>query len=163
MTDAVANPRELQDLYRFALILSNDPAIAEDTLDQCLQEVFKNHASDPHRAFITFILNLRKRIFQKVKPAQSEEEAEEPAPLTGNLPDTAASVAIENSAGQLLAALHRLGEPERSAYALWHLDLLDSHDLAKLLGLTEEDLSLRLQSARLKLAASLSAPPAQTV
>ncbi|MEO6053466.1 MAG: hypothetical protein ABIP97_05585 [Chthoniobacterales bacterium] len=153
MTEFAARLHELKDLYRFSLILSNEPLIAEQVLDQCLQDILKNPGSDPQRTFMTLVLNLRKRIFQKVKPSER--------PLsTGELPAGAASSLTERSPEELRTALHRLSEPERSAYTLWHLDLMEHHDLAKLLGLTEEDVSLKIQSARLSLLLALTETPA---
>ncbi|MEO8205580.1 MAG: hypothetical protein ABI615_05320 [Chthoniobacterales bacterium] len=149
MTEFVADLQELQSLYRFSLILANEPTIAEQVLVQSLQELLKNPGSDPQRALLTLILNLRKRIFQKVKPVET--------PLrTGELPAGASSALADHSPAALLAALHQLSEPERSAYVLWHLDLMDSHDLGKLLGLTEGEVSLKIQSARLALLLGLT-------
>lgn len=148
MTESVSRLQELDRLYRFALLLCNDAVVAEQLLEQCIQEALKNTLSDPHRLLIWLIFNLRKRAFQKSKPSEGELR-------TGDLPFDAE---FFTSSG-LAADLHRVPEPDRSAYLLWQLHLLEAHDIAKLLGLTDDELSLRLQSARLHLYSPLPGNP----
>jgi len=153
MTDFTADLQELQSLYRFALILADDPAAAESVVDQCLQDAVKKPIADPHRHFLTLVLNLRKQLLEKFPSSEAELR-------TGDLPATASAALAGRSKEELLTAVRRLSEPERSACAMWHLELLDSHDLAKVLGLTDRELSLKLQSARLQLLDAMGPPSA---
>ncbi|MEO8825807.1 MAG: hypothetical protein ABI443_08185 [Chthoniobacterales bacterium] len=159
MTEFPTGIQELQNLYRFALILSNDPVITEEALDQSVQEALRSAISDPNHAFITLILNLRKRILLKVKPHHTEDDI----PLsTADLPPDAASVLSSRSQDELLSAMHHLVEPQRTAYVLWHLDIMDLHDLARLLGLTQDEVSLKLQNARQALLHAFTQQPSGT-
>jgi RNA polymerase sigma factor (sigma-70 family) len=150
------------EFYRFALLLTGNVKVAEHVMADTLAEVesqlaqFRNEAS--RRAWLA--TRIRERCLK------NNASAPPSAPrLLRNEPETEGNPEILEIEAFLLAQrFHTLPEPERSALALFYLELFDIAELAQVLKMSEDTLSETLGSARGLLKQSLSAgvasPPA---
>ncbi len=129
----------LAEFYRFALLLTGNPEAAErivaDTLldsDAQLGEI-----RNPTQREACFASRVRQRCLRDLTP--SGEAAD---------PDNGAALARKFS---------RLQEPERSALALFYLDLFSEEEIASVLKMKAEDLAGTLSRARLLLSEAMEA------
>lgn len=125
---------ELAPLYRFALLLTGDPVSAEravvEVCGQFEQELGAYRDAKSCLAFCTS--KLRENCLRKAVAAPA------------------------HPAGGIASAMHELPEPERSALALFYVDLFPAQEIATLLNHSLEDLGAALQRGRDQLAAHLT-------
>jgi DNA-directed RNA polymerase specialized sigma24 family protein len=150
------------EFYRFALLLTGNVKVAEHVMADTLAEVesqlaqFRNETSR------------RARLATRIRERCMKNNASSPPAAPRLLRDdseTAGNPEILKIEAFLLAQrFHALPEPERSALALFYLDLFSITELSQLLKMSEEALSETLGAARglLKqsLSAEISSPPA---
>ena len=126
----------IQDLYRFALVLANDSSQATYLVAESVREVLHERGEGSVR-------RIRWLIFQKIRQKALRRI---PGKGAGSLPS-------------LLAALHALPEPSRSAMALLCLGSFSLQDLESFLDLSIRELGQALEIARTDLKRSLPLPP----
>lgn len=146
MSDSATEAGFAAKLYRLALILTGDEALAQDACMETLAEARRRPDvfSEPGRSKGLFITVLRKAAL-RLKPAAPGE------PPAGETPPVAAGGAAP---GQVLRVLHGLPEPSRSAAALFHLGLLDHEGIQHLLDLDLQELADALQLSRAAMASA---------
>jgi RNA polymerase sigma factor (sigma-70 family) len=145
----------LAEFYRFALLLTGNAKSAEQVMAETLTEVesqlaqFRNETS--RQAWLA--RHIRERCLENNKsappsaPRLLRDETE-----TGNRPEV-----LKIEAFLLAQRFHLLPEPERSALALFYLDLFTAEEIAELLNMDIHTLSDTLGAARELLQKSLGA------
>jgi DNA-directed RNA polymerase specialized sigma24 family protein len=145
----------LADFYRFAVLLAGSAKVAERVMAEVLVEVksqmeqLRNEMS--RRAWLA--TRIRERCL-------AEKNAE--APLAPGLVRGVGEAAESPEALQIEAFLvaqrfSLLPEPERSALALFHLDLFSTEEIAQILKLNTEPLAEAIGRGRMLLRDSLRA------
>ncbi len=150
----------MEAIYRFALLLTGDPDTASDAVLETLR-AGPGHASqfrsDAHRnAWIA----MRVRDLCLKKERAAAKGATKGA-------STSASTGAHAQGDGAAAAFSLMPEPQRSALALFYLDLVPASDLANLFRMKPEGLSDALAGGRDFLrahpAGCVSAPPETSV
>lgn len=146
----------LAELYRFAWLLTGEASAAEDALAKALTEV------EPHLDALRSAMSRNAWLARRIR--KSCLAAMPPTPASGRpaprlLRDEALAPLeiLEIEAYIVAQRFHSLAEPERSALALFYLDLLPPAESAKLLDLSLEDYYGTLGRARLRLHEGLTA------
>jgi DNA-directed RNA polymerase specialized sigma24 family protein len=150
------------EFFRFAVLLTGNVNVAEHVMADTLAEVeaqlsqFRNETS--RRAW------LATRIRERCLKNNADAPPAAPRLLRDDSETAANPEILEIEAFLLAQRFHALPEPERSALALFYLDLFSVSELAQLLKMDENALSETLGAARGLLKQSLSAgtssPPA---
>jgi len=150
------------EFYRFALLLTGNVKVAEQVMADTLAEVdsqlaqIRNETS--RRAW------LASRIRERCLKNNSSAPPSAPRLLRDESETPGKPEILEIEAFLLAQRFHALPEPERSALALFYLDLFSVSELSQLLKMNESALSETLGAARglLKqsLSAEISSPPA---
>ncbi len=134
----------LAELYRFALLLTGSIQAAErvlaDALTECEVELMQMRNEKNRQTW--FAARLRER-------CNAATASTEPAPrLMRADGDPGDPEVLEIEAYLLAQRFQRLPEPERTALALFYLDLLDVDGIANILKLDEEQLAVTVGRAR---------------
>ena len=144
----------LAEFYRFALLLTGEPAAAERAMAETVAHLEKQHGDSRREKneHVWLATRLRKQCLHNHPP-----EGSSGAPRL--VRDEGDSIlAIE--AYILAQHFHRLPEPERSALALFYIDLFSPEEIASILMITMEQLAELLSKGRALLRSSLDAGPA---
>jgi DNA-directed RNA polymerase specialized sigma24 family protein len=142
----------LSEFYRYSLLLAGNPAKAEAALAAACGDVREQlgqlRSDTKRRAWMAM------RIRQYFQCAGAGNGIPTPPRLLreGSGEDTEV---LDIEAYILAHHFHLLPEPERSALALFYLELFDVHEIADLLQMQLEDLAATLGSARKRLHESL--------
>jgi DNA-directed RNA polymerase specialized sigma24 family protein len=136
----------LSEFYRFALLLTGDLKIAEQVMAETLHEVEGRlgelrHDSHRHTWLATHI---RQRCLRD----NSGNMQEIPRLLRDELSEKESGEVLEIEAFIVAQRFSTLQEPERSALALFYLDLFTSEEIAKVLKMELEELSEILARGR---------------
>lgn len=166
--DPTPNPTELDKMaasfgpaiYRVALSVVRDPALAEDVTQDTLLRAWLNLASyrgdAPLRNWVlriahnTAVSALRQRRDQVIDPATMPESA-----ATGGSSDVERNVAGRMMMGELWQALDRLDQTTRAIVVLREVEGLTYEDIAATLDLPLPTVRTRLFRARRQLAGAL--------
>ena len=150
----------LAEFYRFALLLTGNAKSAEEVMAETITEVesqlsqFRNETS--RQAWLA--LHIRERCLENNKslpptaPRLLRDDTE-----TGTKPEV-----LQIEAFLLAQRFHTLPEPERSALALFYLDLFTAEEIAELLKMDMHVLSDTLGAARDLLRKALQAMHPET-
>jgi len=145
----------LAEFYRFALLLTGNAKSAEQVMAETLTEVesqlsqFRNETS--RQAWLA--RHIRERCLENNKSAPpSAPRLVRDEPEAGARPEV-----LKIEAFLLAQRFHTLPEPERSALALFYLDLFTAEEVAELLNMDMHTLSDTLGAARDLLQKSLVA------
>lgn len=141
-----------QPLYRFAAVLLGDAERARAVVIETLEAAVAKPPGglDAERLALWFFGEVRRRAL-KLQPGKSA-----PATVPADLPAHAEAAATAATPGRVLAALHVLPEPGRSALTLLLLDEIESDHVAKMLRLDRGEFAAALSGARLALHEALS-------
>jgi RNA polymerase sigma factor (sigma-70 family) len=135
----------LTEFYRFALLLTGNPKAAEQIITETLQDVATRLSELRHESHRRSWLatKIRERCLQG-----SEGTTQETPQL---VPEASNGEHAPSSDIEALILAHRfstLPEPERSALALFYLDLFTPEEIASLLKMELDDLAPLLARAR---------------
>ncbi len=146
----------LQDLHRFAFILTQDSDASRTIVGETLDEALKRHEGhmEHERLMVRCFQGVRKRAL-KLSPGAGPWSAPDE-----ELPEDAGEVVDGGDAGRILAALQALPEPGRSAMAMLALKTLDAEAIEKMLGVGLPELSDAVHAARHSLLGACRASPA---
>lgn len=144
MQTALFPSATLAEFYRFALLLTGSLQTAEkvlaDALTESEGELLQMRNEKSRQAW--FAMRLRERCAAAAVIA-------EPAPrLVRDHEEGTNAELLEIEAYLMAQRFHRLPEPERTALALFYLDLFAVEDIGKLLKLEEEELAATVGRAR---------------
>ena len=134
----------LAEFYRFALLLTGSIQTAErvlaDALIECEAQLLQMRNEKSRQAWFT--TRLRER-------SAAAAAIADPAPRLLREPGEGTSGELLEIEAYLMAQrFHRLPEPERTALALFYLELFEVEEIAKLLKLDEEHLAAAVGRAR---------------
>jgi RNA polymerase sigma-70 factor (ECF subfamily) len=139
-----------QDVYRFALYLSGDAALAEDLTSEAFVRAWNSSAPVRHETVKAYLFTIVRNLYLRERARRSRQ-----AELSDMLTDPAAgmeqTVDRKERARTALEALRRLPEIDRSAL-LMRADELSYKQIAASLGLSLAATRVRVHRARLKLA-----------
>jgi DNA-directed RNA polymerase specialized sigma24 family protein len=133
----------LAEFYRFALLLTGSIQTAErvlaDALTECEAHLLQMRNELSRQTWFT--ARLRER-------SAAAAAIAEPAPRLLREPDATSEELLEIEAYLMAQRFHRLPEPERTALALFYLELFEIGEIAKLLKLDEDQLAATMGRAR---------------
>lgn len=144
----------LAEFYRFAVLLAGNARVAERVIAEVINEV---------KAQIEQLRNERTRrvwVATRIRERCLAERSETP-PAPGLVRGVGEAgenpEALQIEAFLVAQRFHRLPEPERSALALFHLELFSTEEIAHLLKLKPEEFAEAIGRARTLLRESLRA------
>jgi RNA polymerase sigma-70 factor (ECF subfamily) len=141
----------LCDFYRFALLLSGNPKVAEQIITETMQDGAARLSELRHESHRRSWLatKIRQRCLLHA-PGANPQEVPQLIHHAGQSSEGAPRV--ETEASILAQRFSALPEPERSALALFYLDLFTPEEIADLLSMDPDELGLYLTRARKHLA-----------
>ncbi len=157
MDSAILPPATIAEFYRLALLLAGDVYSAQQLLASCLIEAEAkiDQLRTPERRRHWLALRMRQCCTEQT--AAMEPLPSAPRLLREEEPEMTSPEVLSIEAYILAQRFHHLPEPERSALALFYLDLFDTKEIGQIVGLTLEELADTLSRARLLLRDSLRA------
>jgi RNA polymerase sigma-70 factor (ECF subfamily) len=156
--------RHAAAVFRLATIVTDDPASAEDALQQTFLSAYRNAASFRADASVrTWLLTIARNAAYRLRTKQGREELMEEPLMTLGLEagwgsDNPEALAIAaQRRDTLLHALQKLPSADREVLILRDVEGLRGPEAAGVLGIGERALKSRLHRARLRLAVVLRA------
>ena len=146
----------LAEFYRYALLLTGQIGVAEQVMGETLAEVEEQLGSFRNECNRNGWLALRIRDRCLKKHGHGGGEPSTPR-LLREEPSTQRTEILEIEAYIVAQHFHALPEPERTALALFYLDLFSADEIARLMKMTLEELGDTLARARGSLQESLRA------
>jgi len=143
--------RYARDVYRFALYLSGDPALAEDVTSETFIRVWSS--PDPVRLSTVkaYLLTIARNLCLMELRRSSRRQN-----LDDTLPDTGLSVLhqveVKDELARVLRALQELPEADRAALLMRADEGLPYEEIAVALGLPVTTVKVKVHRARLRLA-----------
>lgn len=153
MTDFDALYREYAGrVYRFALSLSGNRAIAEDVTSETFVRVWTARDRLDLTTIIGYLLTIARRLFLQdvTRERRREGLVEDPA---DRRPSQADEIEGRAALDQVLADLQTLAEPDRAAVLMRAEDELSYEDIGCALGITPGAAKVKVHRARQKLLA----------
>lgn len=143
--------RYAQDVYRFALYLSGDRALAEDIASETFVRVWTSSSGLRSSTVKAYLFTIARRLFLDGRRRQARW-----APLEDSHRDTAPGphdrAASRDELELVLAALQALPETDRAALLMRAQDGLAYEDIAAGLGVSVAAAKVKVHRARVKLA-----------
>ncbi len=148
MSERAEHWEYFQDLYRFAMVLTRDEGLAVRAVTASLEDALKRPRShgDLDRLLTLLFKDVRERVLRE-EPAGSVARRGK----GGDLPAGAESALEGVDAATVRAGIRELPEPGRSALALLYLEVMDTEEIMRVLGVTESELADLLVGARVRL------------
>jgi len=151
----------LAEFYRFALLLTGRPQIAEkvmaDTLDEVESQLADFRTENNRQAWLAG--RIRQRCLREHAATNGGETLSPRLLRADEAGDDPGARVLEIEAFIVAQHFHALPEPERSALAVFYLDLFTPGEIAGLLKMRIEDLAETLADARAKLQEGLRTAP----
>ena len=144
--------RYARDVYRFALYLSGDPALAQDITSETLMLCLNSPEPIRTETVKGYLLTIARNLYLKEcrRRARATELSDA---IASPSPDLELAAAQKERLGLVLRALQELPEVDRSALLLRADDGLSYQQIAAVLGLSLAADKVKIHRARLKLAA----------
>lgn len=154
--------RHAAAVLRLATAVTDDPASAEDAMQQTFLSAYRNAASFRAEASVrTWLLTITRNAAYRLRSKQSREDLMEEPLMTLGLQagwgsDNPEALALAAERRDTLArALESLSSGDREVLILRDIEGLRGPEAAEVLGLGERALKSRLHRARLRLAVAL--------
>lgn len=157
MDAAILPAATVAEFYRLALLLAGDVYSAQQLLASCLVEAEAkiDQLRSPQRRRHWLAVRMRQCCTEQTAGMDPLPAAPRLLRETSLDPESPEVLGIE--AYILAQRFHHLPEPERSALALFYLELFDTNEIAQIVGLSVDQLAETLNRARLILKDSLRA------
>ncbi len=142
--------RHSKDVYRFALYLSGDPALAEDITAETFLRIWSSPAPVRLPTVKAYLLAIARNLY-----LHELRRAGRMRPLQATLPDRSRPGEQAEARAELasvLAELQNLPETDRAALLLRAEDGLSYEEIAEVLGISLAAAKVKVHRARLKLA-----------
>jgi len=143
-----------RDIYRFALYLSGDAALAEDITSETFVRLWSSPEPVRFATVKAYLLAIARNLWlmERRRRASPRDAAE----LDENLPDTGPGLSREiegrHELGRILRALQEFPEPDRAALLMRASEGMSYEEIAAALGLPLATVKVKVHRARLKLA-----------
>jgi RNA polymerase sigma-70 factor, ECF subfamily len=144
--------RYAQDVYRFALYLSGNQALAEDITSETFARLW---ASDEKKIRV---LTVKAYLFAIARHLyiDSRRSASRHAPIDDEMPEPGASperlAIIKSELQVVLKLLQKIPEADRAALLMRAQQEMSYEDIARVLGISLAAVKIKIHRARLKLA-----------
>ncbi len=156
--------RHAAAVLRLATAVTDDPASAEDVLQQAFLSAYRNAASfRAESSARTWLLTIARNAAYRVRAKRGREDLMDEPLMTlgrkagwGNDDPEALAIAAERRSA-LTSALQSLSPGDREVLILRDVDGLSGQEAADVLGIKSRALKSRLHRARLRLAGALRA------
>ncbi len=147
LESATSPSTSLAEFYRFAFLLTGNAATAGHVLIGALTETQAHRAKLGSRGkcHAWFLAAIRRQCLERPHPPEIEPVNDTSGQLEGG---SGADADAAVQADPVIRRIHALVEPERSAVALFYLDLCGPGEIAELLGMSIEQFSETLRSGR---------------
>jgi RNA polymerase sigma-70 factor (ECF subfamily) len=157
VTFAAVYEQYAQEVYRFALYLSGNTALAEDLAAETFSRAWVNWDGIRVGTVKAYLLTITRNLYRDLLRKRPEVplDAEWSPPDTAPDPESAAVARSELDA--VLAALRELPETERSVLLMATVGHVPYDAIAVAFGLTPAAVKVRVHRARVKLNAARSA------
>ena len=157
MDAAIFPSATIAEFYRLALLLAGDVYSAQQLLAVCLAETEAkiDQLRSPEHRRCWLAMRMRQRSMEQADDVEPLPSA--PRLLREGTSEVENAEILGIEAYILAQRFHHLPEPERSALALFYLDLFDTKEIAQIVSLSIEDLADTLNRARLLLKDGLNA------
>ena len=142
-------------LYAKAFDILKDSGLAEDAVSEAFLRAYKHFhkIGDPDSGqsvsfLVTIVRNVAITMYHKEKRVTAVDMAEYDEADDFNLEDT---VTTRDEAGAAMKLVDRLKEEQRAVFLLKYAHDMSHRDIAKTLGITENNVTVRLHRAKAKL------------
>ena len=140
-----------RDVYRFALYLSGDPAVADDVASETFIRVWSSPDTVRLATVKAYLLTIARNLYLMERRRSSRSQSlDETVPDSG--PSLLRQVDMKNELERVLRALQELPEADRSALLMRADEGLPYEEIAAALGLPVATVKVKVHRARLKLA-----------
>jgi len=146
--------RYSRDVYRFALYLSGDPALADDIASETFVRVWSSPEPVRFATVKGYLFTIARNLWlmerRRDSRRQGLDEIDEALPDTG--PGASREVEGKDELGRVLRALQEFPEIDRAALLMRAGEDLSYEEIAIALGLPVATVKVKVHRARLKLA-----------
>jgi RNA polymerase sigma-70 factor, ECF subfamily len=146
--------RYSRDVYRFALYLSGDPALADDIASETFVRVWSSPEPVRFATVKGYLFTIARNLWlmerRRDSRRQAVDEINEALPDTG--PGASREVEGKDELGRVLRALQQFPEVDRAALLMRAGEDLSYEEIAIALGLPVATVKVKVHRARLKLA-----------
>lgn len=140
------------DVYRYALSLCGDAALADDLTSECFLKAMRAIGGFRGECELrVWLCQILKRIYLDHLRRDGKEVPSESLPEDANTPDPAEAFAQQDQAIRAHKALHRLPEPYREVFSLRVLGGLDFAAIGELFSKSQNWACVTYHRARQKL------------
>jgi RNA polymerase sigma-70 factor, ECF subfamily len=140
-----------RDVYRFALYLSGDPALADDITSETFIRVWSSPEPVRLATVKAYLLTIARNLWLMERRRSSRCEG-----LDGTIPDSRESVLrqveVKDDLDRVMRALREIPEVDRAALLMRVDEGLPYEEVAAALGLPVATVKVKVHRARLKLA-----------
>lgn len=151
--------RYSRDVYRFALYLSGDPALADDIASETFIKLWSSPEPVRFATVKAYLLTIARNLWLMERRRQSRREALDQTfeTLPDSHPGILQSVEGKDELARVLAALQQFPESDRAALLMRAVEGLPYEEIAVALRMPPATVKVKVHRARVKLA-QLRAP-----
>jgi RNA polymerase sigma-70 factor, ECF subfamily len=149
--------RHGQDVYRFALYLCGDPALAEDLTAEAFLRIWTAVAPVRLPSVKAYLLAVARNLYlHELRRMERQRELDGTLAASGSMPKDAES---RDELRQVMAELQQLPETDRAALLLRAEEGLSYEEIAGVLGISLNAAKVKVHRARLRLAQRMNRSP----
>ena len=138
------------DVYRFALYLSGDPALAEDIVSETFLRIWDSATVVRRETVRGYLFTIARNLFlHDLRRTRRQEPLEDSHAVSAT---AVRELASKEDLADTLAALQTLPETDRSALLLHAREGISYEEIARVLGLSLSAVKVKIHRARLFLA-----------
>ena len=140
-----------RDVYRFALYLTGDPALADDVTSETFIRVWSSPEPVRLATVKAYLLTIARNLcLMERRRSLRRQSLDETVPDSG--PSLLRQVEVKDELGRVLRALQELPEADRAALLMRADEGLPYEEIAAALGLPVATVKVKVHRARLRLA-----------
>ena len=140
-----------KDVYRFALYMSGDPALADDVTSETFIRVWMSPEPVRMATVKAYLLTIARNLcLMERRRTSRREELDDALPDAGH--GVLREVEAKDELARVLRALQEFPEPDRAALLMRAEEGLPYEEIALALGLPTATVKVKIHRARLKLA-----------
>jgi RNA polymerase sigma-70 factor (ECF subfamily) len=140
-----------RDVYRFALYMSGDPALADDVTSETFVRVWSSPEPIRFATVKAYLLTIARNLcLMERRRSLRRQNLDETAPDTG--PSVLRQVEVKDELDRVLHALQEFPEADRAALLMRAEEGLPYEEIAVALGMPVATVKVKVHRARLRLA-----------